>query len=98
MNGYAGVDFNRDDLTVDDLQLACGKLKQDGVQGILATVITADMSQMIRRLQSIVQFREQNPLIREMIYGIHLEGPFLSKETGYNGAHNPKWILDAIQS
>jgi N-acetylglucosamine-6-phosphate deacetylase len=94
VNGYAGVDFNRDNLTVDDLQQACAKLKQDGVQGILATIITADMSQMIKRLQRIVQLREQNPLIREIIYGIHLEGPFLNKEAGYRGAHNPKWIFD----
>jgi N-acetylglucosamine-6-phosphate deacetylase len=94
VNGYAGVDFNLDDLTAEDLQQACAKLKQDGVQGILATIITADRSRMISRLQRIVQLRERNPFIKDIIYGIHLEGPFLNKEAGYHGAHNPKWIFN----
>jgi len=95
INGYAGVDFNQDDLTDAELQHACTKLKQDGVICALATIITADMEQMINRLQRIVQLRDQNPLINEVIYGIHIEGPFLSKEAGFHGAHNPKWIFDA---
>lgn len=40
LNGYAGVDFNRDDLTMSALEFACNKLKQDGLQGVLATIIT----------------------------------------------------------
>ena len=95
VNGYAGVDFNQDDLTAVDLHKACAKIKQDGVQGILATIITADTGQMMSRLQRIVQLREQDPLICEVIYGIHIEGPFLNKEAGFHGAHNPKWIFDA---
>jgi N-acetylglucosamine-6-phosphate deacetylase len=95
INGYAGVDFNQDDLTASDLLMACQKLEQDGVESILATIITAEIKQMVQRIKNIVQFREDNSTIKEMIYGIHIEGPFLSTETGYNGAHNPKWIFDA---
>ncbi len=94
VNGYAGVDFNQDDLTAVDLHKACVNLQQDGVQGILATIITADTGQMMSRLQRIVQLREQDPLICEVIYGIHIEGPFLNKEVGFSGAHNPEWIKD----
>jgi N-acetylglucosamine-6-phosphate deacetylase len=94
LNGYAGVDFNRDDLTESELYFACEKLKEDGVKGVLATIITADINQMIKRLNRVVQLREDNTLIREMIYGIHIEGPFLSSDEGYHGAHNPKWIFN----
>ncbi len=88
------MDFNRDDLSESGLYFACKKLKEDGVEGVLATIITADINQMIKRLNRVVQLREENMLISEIIYGIHIEGPFLSNEEGYRGAHNPKWILN----
>ena len=40
VNGYGGVDFNKDDLTADELHAACAKLEADGVGGVLATIIT----------------------------------------------------------
>ena len=40
VNGYAGVDFNGDRLEAEDLHAACAALRDDGVEGILATVIT----------------------------------------------------------
>ena len=40
INGYAGADFNSDSLTEESLHLACLALKNDGVEHILATVIT----------------------------------------------------------
>ena len=43
VNGYGGVDFNADGLTAGQLHLACEKLAADGVGGILATIITADV-------------------------------------------------------
>ena len=43
VNGYAGVDFNQNDLSAEDLHKACTKLKEDGVKGILATIITAEI-------------------------------------------------------
>jgi N-acetylglucosamine-6-phosphate deacetylase len=92
LNGYAGVDFNRDDLNIEDFHYACGKLKHDGVEGTLATIITASIDKMVKCIRQIVDFRREDPLAREIIYGIHVEGPFLSTETGYPGAHNPTWI------
>jgi N-acetylglucosamine-6-phosphate deacetylase len=48
---------------------------------------------MISRLKKIVGLREQDSLIREIIQGIHIEGPFLKNEDGYRGAHPKKYIL-----
>ena len=48
VNGYAGVDFNADDLSADELHGACAKLREDGVAGILATVITDAPARMER--------------------------------------------------
>ncbi len=92
VNGYGGVDFNQDDLTAEDLQACCRRLRDDGVDGILATIITEAPEKMIGRLARLVTLRENNPLATEMIAGFHVEGPFLSPKDGYRGAHP----LDAI--
>ncbi len=95
VNGYAGVDFNQNDLSPEDLHNACAKLKEDGVQGILATIITASPNDMINRLQNLTHLREQDKLVKKIIFGIHIEGPFISKEPGYRGAHPVKSIKSA---
>jgi N-acetylglucosamine-6-phosphate deacetylase len=87
VNGYAGVDFNADDLPAERIAAACGQLGADGVEGILATIITAPLDAMERRVAQLVCARETSPICRQMIAGIHLEGPFISKLPGYVGAH-----------
>lgn len=87
VNGYAGVDFNRDGLTVEQLHSCCKKLKDDGVEGILATVITDDVDRMCDRIAAIAKHRAEDELAQELILGIHIEGPFINREPGYVGAH-----------
>ncbi|MFG0247986.1 MAG: N-acetylglucosamine-6-phosphate deacetylase [Phycisphaeraceae bacterium JB051] len=92
VNGYGGVDFNSDDLAGDALHQACARLRDDGVSGILATIITEKLPVMTQRLARLVELREQDELIKKMIRGIHIEGPFISPVDGYRGAHP----LDAV--
>ena len=87
VNGYADVDFNADELSAEPVAAVCRGLREEGVAGILATVITADLSSMCRRLANICRVRESDRVIADTIWGIHIEGPFLNEETGYIGAH-----------
>ena len=87
VNGYAGVDFNRDDLAEADLRRACEALRADGVDRILATIITEHLDVMCHRLARLVALREADALARELVAGIHIEGPFISPLDGYRGAH-----------
>ena len=87
VNGYAGVDFQNDQLTVDELHLACAAMQRDGVTRFLATIVTEQVEKMERRLRRIVEYRERDPLVKQMIPGIHIEGPFISPLDGYRGAH-----------
>jgi N-acetylglucosamine-6-phosphate deacetylase len=95
INGYAGVDFNRDNLSDADLHLACELLRADGVGGVLATVITDELPRMMARLERIAAIRQREPLVREMIWGIHVEGPFINETPGYVGAHPPQAVRPA---
>lgn len=87
VNGFAGVDFNSDDLDGESLHRACQELRDDGAEGFLATVITADLEAMQRRLSQLVEIRANDPLVSEMMLGLHIEGPFISGELGFVGAH-----------
>jgi N-acetylglucosamine-6-phosphate deacetylase len=87
VNGYAGVDFNKDDLTAEELNLACERLMKDRTGGFLATIITEDIEHMAARLANLVKHRERDSLARVMIPGFHIEGPYLNETPGYKGAH-----------
>jgi N-acetylglucosamine-6-phosphate deacetylase len=92
VNGYAGVDFNQDALSADDLHTACLRLRADGVAGALATIITDELPLMAGRLKRLAELRRADPLVAEVIRGIHLEGPFISDAAGFHGAHSPQAI------
>jgi len=87
VNGCAGVDFNSDSLMAEDMHKACEAIRDSGVVGILATVITDQIDVMSARLSRLKELREADPLVGEIVWGIHIEGPFINREQGYVGAH-----------
>ncbi len=93
VNGYGGVDFNQDDLSLAALRTACERLRADAFDGILATIITESLPVMCARLRRLVELREQDTLIKQMIAGIHIEGPFINATDGYRGAHPRDAVL-----
>ncbi len=92
VNGYVGVDFNQDALPGDDFHRACEALAKAGVAAFLPTIITDHVETMCARLRRLVELREADDLARQLVAGIHIEGPFISAEDGYRGAHP----LDAV--
>lgn len=95
VNGYGGVDFNQDDLDETSLLRACTLLRRDGVDGILATIVTETPEKMERRIRRMVELRKSAALIHEVIVGLHIEGPFLNPAAGYRGAHPADAICPA---
>ena len=95
INGYAGVDFCSASLTAEQLHRACRKLDQDGVDGILATVITDTVPSLCAKLRNLAALRNADPVARSMIAGFHIEGPFLSPQPGYIGAHPAEAVVPA---
>jgi N-acetylglucosamine-6-phosphate deacetylase len=87
VNGYGGVDFNKEGLTADELHRACARLEADGVSGVLATIITEQLDLMCGRLATLVALRDKDPLAKRLVAGLHIEGPFINETDGYRGAH-----------
>lgn len=95
LNGYRGIDFNSDELSAEALHQVCELLQADGVAGVLATIITDDLERMAARLARIAAIRRGDPLVREVVWGLHIEGPFLNETPGYVGAHPHEHVLPA---
>ncbi len=87
VNGYFGGDFTNPGITAEELHQTCVTLEQDGVDSILATVITDDVAALCGKLSHLVQLREEDELAKKIIAGFHIEGPFINPEVGYVGAH-----------
>jgi len=95
LNGYRGVDFNADALTADDLHKACVALRADGGGRMLATIITAPLATMQARIARLAELRAADPVVADVMAGIHVEGPFISPLPGFVGAHPAAHVLPA---
>ena len=94
INGYGGVDFQRDGLSLEQLLRASRALRRDGCGKFFFTLITDEWAKMLARLEHAHQLRAQSPELQDALAGWHIEGPFLSEQRGFCGAHNPARIVD----
>jgi N-acetylglucosamine-6-phosphate deacetylase len=95
LNGYKGVDFNADDLTALDLRRACEAVRQDGGGQMLATIITDRLDRMTARIARLATLHAADPLIADVMTGIHVEGPFINSQPGFVGSHPAAHVLPA---
>lgn len=101
VNGFMGIDFNSGRLSADEVVSITEHLWHTGVTSYMPTLITNATEHIEQAIEAIVTACERNKLVNASIIGIHLEGPFLSKEDGPRGAHplehlrNPNWELFA---
>jgi len=91
INGYMGVDFADQDLTLEGIRKATRALWKEGVTTYLPTLITADRKSL-KNSFSILSQALTDEEIGPSIPGFHLEGPFISPEKGFRGAHLEKYI------
>lgn len=87
VNGFGGVDFQAADLTAAQAEHAAAALRSHGTSAILATLITDHIDALCRKLENFEKLRRGSPALARMIAGYHIEGPWLSPEPGYHGAH-----------
>jgi N-acetylglucosamine-6-phosphate deacetylase len=94
INGFAGVDFQQDGLSEQELLQAARGLRNAGCTRFLLTLITDDWQKLMQRLRHYRRLRESSPELQQALAGWHIEGPFLSPEPGYAGAHNPECMCN----
>jgi len=92
VNGFAGVDFNSPLLTPEGLHRAALYLASTGVTCFLITLITSSHERIVCQLKIIGEALRNDPLLRAMCLGIHLEGPYISPEDGPRGVHPREFV------
>jgi len=94
VNGYAGVDFARDEVPLDSMLFAASQLHAAGCASFFVTLTTDKWPAIMARLKAFRKSRGQAPELQRAIAGWHIEGPFLSSEPGFCGAHDPSVMCD----
>ena len=95
LNGYKGVDFNADVLSAAALRQACRAVRDDGGGQFLATVITDRLDRMVVRIARLAELHRSDAEVAAAMVGIHVEGPFISPQQGFVGAHPAEYVLPA---
>ena len=91
VNGYNGVEFCDEGLSLEKAVKTVKEFWKQGVTTILPTIITASHEQIIKNLKILSKARNESE-ISASIPGFHLEGPYISPEDGYRGAHPKKYV------
>jgi N-acetylglucosamine-6-phosphate deacetylase len=91
INGFMGVDFSDQNLTIVGIRKATKALWKVGVTTFLPTVVTSDHNSLINSF-TILAGALNDKEIGMSIPGFHLEGQYISPVQGYRGAHLEKYI------
>ena len=93
VNGFAGVDFQQPGLTDADLHQAVKSLAAHETLRFFATLITDDVEALAGKFANLERIRATDAVVASAVCGYHLEGPWLSPEPGYRGAHESRHML-----
>jgi N-acetylglucosamine-6-phosphate deacetylase len=89
VNGFAGIDFNREIVSDDAWHHATQQLYAHGCTGFLIALITntePGARKLLTDLAGRIVLDPRNCL------GFHMEGPWLNPDPGHRGAHRAEWM------
>jgi N-acetylglucosamine-6-phosphate deacetylase len=87
VNGFGGIDFNAPDLTADRVDEALERMRRTGVTRCLPTLITSSLDRFAACARTLA--RSSHPAIA----GLHMEGPYVSADEGFRGAHPREHVM-----
>jgi len=90
VNGFAGTDFQQLGVTSQKLRCAVEGLAAHQTHRFFATLITDSLDSLCEKFSNLEFLRGDDTAISDALCGYHLEGPWLSQEPGYRGAHDSR--------
>jgi len=93
-NGFIGISFLSETgaiLTLEGVKKATRALWERGVTTYLPTLTTNSREELLNIFLKLADFKNDKSLLGS-IPGFHLEGPYISPEDGYRGAHSKKFV------
>jgi len=93
INGYKGINFSDPLVSKEEVIDACRGVLDAGTEAFLPTIITSNEKLYERNLPIFADILKMNEF-KNRVLGLHLEGPFISKEPGAVGAHKSDWCRE----
>jgi N-acetylglucosamine-6-phosphate deacetylase len=87
INGYGGVWFADEKLTVDQVLTVLAGYREHGVSRLFPTLITSSREALEHGFRTVRAACEKERWVDQMVAGCHLEGPYISDQDGPRGAH-----------
>ncbi len=94
VNGMIGHFLSSDGLSVKKVLEIDRELEKRGVLLWCPTICTQKPEIVAKNLKILGEIIEQK--IVPGIFGIHMEGHYISSLEGYRGVHSPKYIKDSV--
>jgi N-acetylglucosamine-6-phosphate deacetylase len=92
INGYKGISFGSGKvLKADDIKYVVREIWKEGFTTFLPTLTSNGHDVLIRNIRLLAQVMNDSCILGS-IPGIHLEGPYISPEEGFRGAHPLEYI------
>ena len=93
-NGRWGVSFADGAITAEQVRRIVLAQAEAGTARLCPTLITASREAMAHGLETIASACDDDPELDRRVLGIHLEGPWISPEDGYRGAHSREHVRE----
>jgi N-acetylglucosamine-6-phosphate deacetylase len=87
VNGYGGQEFNDPSLDVEKVRKVSLAMDADGVTKYCPTATTHSREVLLHTLEMLGRSCDESEDVAQRFAGIHLEGPYISREDGPRGAH-----------
>jgi N-acetylglucosamine-6-phosphate deacetylase len=87
INGCDGRSFNSPKLTTDAVHHVVQVCRRHGVAGLCPTLVTESAEALLHGFTVLRQACESDAEIARAVPALHLEGPYISPEDGFRGAH-----------
>jgi N-acetylglucosamine-6-phosphate deacetylase len=91
VNGYASVSFTEKGLTEEAIRKVADTLFREGVTTFFPTIVTSPGDIVLENL-SVLATAMKDPVLGHVMPGVFLEGPYISPEDGFRGAHDRRWV------
>lgn len=94
INGGFGYSFGQPGFEPKPWKSLAEHLLRRGIGWFLPTLITDSIEHLKRAFLQLESMRQADPFLQAMCPGYHLEGPWISPEDGYRGAHPRSWVMN----